>query len=179
MFKEQSLFVVVETDDVEIQIFRVELTKETQCEVCSCLSSAAKSLTENKYFVKFNGSYKPESNEMLVITDFTFDKRIKEAVTKPLGIAAFIPNKDNPPRIKYIFMGTYSNKEGKEKCTVAFQRFRKEQYITKVGINIFHEANSFKQERRFGICITDRLDCMIVNVVLCQYSRHENSNFLC
>lgn len=163
MFKEQSLFIIVETDDVEPKILRVEMTKETQIEVCNCLSSAAMSLSKDKYFVRFNGSYKPGTDEMFVIPDFNFNRMIIEAIEKPLGIAAFIPKKETLPKIKAIFMGNYSKVDGQEKYNIAFQRFRKEQYITRVGINLFHDADSFVQEKRFGICITDTLDCIIVN----------------
>ena len=32
-----------------------------------------------------------------------------------------------------------------------------------MGINLFHSSNTFNQEKRFGICITDTVDCLIVN----------------
>lgn len=163
MFKEQSLFVIVEADDSESQILRIEMPKETQTEVCSYFSSAARLLSDDKYYVKFNGSYRPELNEMLVIPEFSFDRRIVDGIINPLGVAAFVPDKTNPPKIKAIFMGAYRKIDGQERYTIAFQRFRREQYITRIGINLFHEINSFVQEKRFGICVTDTLDCLIVN----------------
>lgn len=163
MFKEQSLFVIVENNDIGLQIFRVEMEKEVQKEICNFLSFGASELNEDKEYIKFNGSYKPETNEILIIKGFSFDLRIIEAIKNPIGVAAFIPNKSNPPKIKAVFIGKYSVKNSEEQYTIAFQRFRKDQYIAKVGINIFHDANTFVQEKRFGICITDTVDCIIVN----------------
>jgi hypothetical protein len=74
-----------------------------------------------------------------------------------------LPDKKNPPIIKAVFIGKYSEKNIKEPYVIAFQKFKKDQYIARMGINLFHSSNTFNQEKRFGICITDTVDCLIVN----------------
>ena len=163
MFKNQSLFVLVDADGGKLKILRVETTKEAQTEVCDLLNSTLNVYERGKDSIEFNGSYKPEQNEILVIKEFDMDKHIIEAVKNPIGIAMFVPDSNNPPTIKAFFMGEYTKKSNEEKYIIAFQKFRKEQYITRKGLNLFHDANTFSQEKRFGICITDTLDCVVIN----------------
>lgn len=42
---------------------------------------------------------------------------------------------------------------------MAFQRFRKEQYITTRWVNLFFSKDTFKREKNFGISISDTVDC--------------------
>lgn len=42
---------------------------------------------------------------------------------------------------------------------VAFQRFRKEQYITTNWVNLFFTRDTFRREKNFGISISDTADC--------------------
>ena len=163
MFKEKSLFVMVETNESEIKIFRVELTNDAQKEVCDLLGIGTNELIKNRDCIQFNGSYKPEKNEIFTIKGFNLDQKIIDAVKNPIGVAEFVPNRIQPPRIKAVFIGKFSMEKGKEQYVLSFQRFKKDQYISKIGISIFHNANTFVQEKRFGICITDTIDCIIVN----------------
>jgi len=163
MFKEQSFFAILESNDAEMQIFKIEMTKEAQADVCNFLGAGATQLAANKESVRFNGCYKPDIHEVLVIEKFNFDQKILEAIKDPLGVAGFVPDKKKPPRIKATFMGEFEVKENKEQYIIAFQRFRKDQYITQKGINIFHDSDTFVHEKRFGICITDTVDCIIHN----------------
>lgn len=161
MFKEKSFFAIVENNDTEMKILKIEMTKEAQTDVCNFLGAGASKLATNKQLVKFNGCYKPETHEVLFIEGFKFDHKILDSIKDPLGVTEFVPDGKNPSRIKATFMGKYEFKDNKEEYIIAFQRFRKDQYITKKGINVFYDENTFVHEKRFGICITDTVDCII------------------
>lgn len=82
-----------------------------------------------------------------------------DAIRDPLGAAAFDKENDEFPEIKAIFVGERTQTGETEKFSVAFQRFRKEQYISTRWYNLFFENNTFFQEKRFGISISDTIDC--------------------
>jgi hypothetical protein len=164
MFEDQPLFVMIQDHAEGLQVYKMETTREAQTTVCGLLSIAAAALIDNKEPIPFDGGYKPEFDEILVIHGFKLNPQIVQALKDPIGVAAFIPDKDNPPTIKAVFTGKQSAISGKEQVSIAFQKFRKEQYITtRKGVNLFHSKETFTLEQRFGLCITDVVDCVIVN----------------
>jgi hypothetical protein len=164
MFEGQSLFVMLQQEEEAIQVYRIETTQQAQTEVGILLSEAAAVFVNHKQPIAFDGGYKPEYDEMLVIPGFKLSPQIVQALKDPIGVAAFIPDPKQQPVIKAIFTGIYSVVNGKEQLVVAFQKFRKEQYITtRKGISLFHSKETFTMDDRFGICITDAVDCVVVN----------------
>ena len=113
----------------------------------------------SKTRVEFDGSYKPHSDEFLAIAHFQLPDAIMDAIRDPLGVPPYQKQGDDFPEIKAIFVGERTENEGTEKFNVGFQRFRKEQYISTRWYNLFFEANTFFQEKRFGISISDSIDC--------------------
>ena len=70
---------------------------------------------------------------------------------------------DTYPPIKSVFVGNYYEKDESEMFHVAFQRFRKEQYISTNNINLFWTKNTFRREKAFGISISNAIDCYYSN----------------
>lgn len=103
--------------------------------------------------------YKPHSDEFLAIENFQLSDEIKDAVRNPLGVAAFDKENEEFPEIKAIFVGERIQTGETEKFNVAFQRFKKEQYISTKWYNLFFDNSTFFQEKRFGISISDSIDC--------------------
>ena len=160
MFKDKSLFAVLNQDGNE-QITRVELTKDTQSEICSLFSDAYKSLVESKTQITFSGTYKPDKEEVLSISNFALQEDIIDAIKNPIGVSAFKPNLKDLPDIKALFVGKkVQTKSKNEKFIIAFQRFRKDQYISRKGINLYHDKDTFDRDKRYGITINDIVDCV-------------------
>lgn len=76
-----------------------------------------------------------------------------------MGVAAYQKNGNAFPEIKAIFVGERTETNDTEKFAVAFQRFRKEQYISTKWCNLFFEDNTFYRQNNFGISISDIIDC--------------------
>ncbi|MFZ5354558.1 MAG: Kiwa anti-phage protein KwaB-like domain-containing protein [Bacillota bacterium] len=163
MFKNQSLFVLVEAEGGANNIQRIETTKDTQDDICELFGSAVNSFLCNKEYIEFNGSYKPDQNELLMIRSFEIDKEIIEAVKNPVSVEAFSPNSYEQPVIRALFMGCCNKRKNKASYVIGFQKFRKEQYISRRGLNLFHDSNTFTQDKRFGICISDTVDCVLAD----------------
>ncbi|SDH83183.1 hypothetical protein [Desulfosporosinus hippei] len=160
MFENKSLFAILAQDGTE-QITRIELTKDTQSDICELFSDSYNALVQNKSQIAFTGTYKPDKEEILSISNFEMQENIINAIKNPIGVTAFQPNLKKLPDIKTLFVGekSISNQKGK-KFTIAFQRFRRDQYISRKGINLYHDKDTFDRDKRYGITINDIVDCV-------------------
>ena len=158
MFENCSVM-VIRADDQSL-INRVEVDAETQNLICAMFSDAVTDLVSNKDKVEFDGRYKPERDEFLYIDNFQLADEIKDAIRDPMGVTAYKKEDGDYPTIKAIFVGMRTEEGDSEQFTVAFQRFRKEQYISASNINLFWGKNTFRREKEYGISISDSVDCL-------------------
>jgi len=159
MFENCSVMIIKNTDD----ICRLELDAQTQEEICESFSKAQENLLSEKTRVVFDGSYKPHTDEFLAIENFRLSGEIMDAIRNPIGVLPYEKIDGEFPEIKAIFVGERVQMEDTEEFHVAFQRFRKEQYISTKWYNLFFDENTFFQEKRFGISISDSVDCFYSN----------------
>jgi hypothetical protein len=162
MFENSSVMIIT-ADNNRDNIFRLELNAATQKEICKSFSNAHDTLLFDKDRVIFNGSYKPNNDEFLAINNFQLPSEIMDAIRDPIGVASYMKENDEFPKIKAIFVGERIQTNESEKFNIAFQRFRKEQYISPKWCNLFFDQNTFIQEKRFGISISDSVDCFYTN----------------
>lgn len=160
MFKDKSLFAILGGVKADA-IARIELTRDTQKDVCQLFENAYNELLKNKSSIIFNGTYKPDKDENLFISDFKVDKYILDAVKNPIGTQAFVPDLQKLHTIKALFVGKSIVVGGKDdKFTIAFQKFRNDQYISRKGLNLFHDKNTFNIDKRYGLSINELVDCI-------------------
>lgn len=155
MFGKSSIMVLLDNNE-EIDIFKLETSREAQNTICSKYAEGFIRMCKEKEKIEFDGNYKPEADEILFIKDYKIEQDIIEAVKNPSSIRTFNPTLENQNRIKVIFTGEI--KEGK--INIVFQRFKKEQYISNRGVNLFFDNKTFIEEKRFGICISEEIDCI-------------------
>lgn len=159
MFEKSSVLVICA--DTGNTIMRIETDSDTQYSICSMFAAAVQSLTANKDRVAFDGRYKPEQDEILHIDNFDLDAGIKDAVRNPIGVSAYEKTNDEYPPIKAVFVGEIADECDTGRFSVAFQRFRKEQYIsTPSRFNLFWSDNTFRHVQSYGISISDTIDCL-------------------
>ena len=158
MMFENSSIMAIKADDPS-QILRLELDGDTQQSIDQTFEDAVADMMESKAGVPFDGSYKPNEDELLFIDHFALPDEIKEAIRNPMGVTAYQKEGECFPAIKAIFVGTCMRSNGYENFQVAFQRFRKEQYISTKGFNLYFTNNTFRRERNYGISVSDRVDC--------------------
>lgn len=157
MFQNCSVM-IIRTDNPS-EILRLEVDAETQKAICDAFAVAVSDLVGEKTKVPFDGSYKPHQDEFLAIENFQLTDEIKDAIRNPMGVAAYQKEGNAFPEIKAIFVGERTETNDTEKFVVAFQRFRKEQYISIKWYNLFFEGNTFYRQSNFGISISDSIDC--------------------
>lgn len=158
MFEKASIMVLLGSK-ADIRICRLETDKDTQKAICKSFSDYYQNLTADKQAIEFDGSYKPEDDEILCIDSFGMDEQILQAIKEPSGVPPFIPTVETTENIVAVFVGKSDGKDTR----IAFQKFRKEQYISTKGFNIFFDKETFIQDKRYGITIADCVDCVWVN----------------
>lgn len=155
MFNDCSVMIITTSE----KIFRIDVDVDTQKAICTTFSKAQEKLIADKTRIVFDGDYKTQDDEFLTIMQFQLPDTIKDAIRDPLGAPSYQKENDGFPKIKAVFVGEYIKTDGIEKFNIGFQRFRKEQYISKRWYNLFFDSNTFFQEKRFGISISDSIDC--------------------
>lgn len=165
MFVNSSIMVLLD-DGNENPVQLLEVDKTTQTAICGSFSHTAEPLLSGKQIVPFDGSYKPNEDEGLSIYNFHLPEVITDAVKNPLGLQTFVYNKGEEPDIRAIFIGERREVDNTEIFNVAFQRFRKEQYLSTKKFSLFYNQDTFIRENRWGIGITDTIDCVFTQTEL-------------
>lgn len=165
MFENSSVMVLL-NDGNENSVQLLEVDKTTQAAICRSFSDSAVPLLTGKQIVPFDGSYKPNEDEGLSICNFHPPEVITDAVRNPLGLQTFTYDKNAEPDIRAIFIGERTETDNTEVFTVAFQRFRKEQYLSTKKFSLFYDNDTFVLENRWGIGITDNIDCVFTRTEL-------------
>lgn len=159
MFENSSVMVLL-NDGNESPVQLLEVNKTTQAAICRSFAESATPLLNEKQIVPFDGSYKPNEDEGLSICNFRLPEVITDAVRNPLGLQTFAYEKDAEPDIRAVFVGERTEADNTEVFTMAFQRFRKEQYLSTKKFSLFYDKDTFILENRWGIGITDNVDCI-------------------
>lgn len=160
---ENSSIMVLKANTKEDVVYRIEVNAETQEGIIDSMRVALGELIGDKTQIIFDGSYKPNEDEILKIENYQLSDEIKDAIRDPLGVPSFNAENGIFPEIKAIFVGERIEDGGTEKFNVVFQRFKKEQYISTKWCNLFFDNNTFFQERRFGISIANSVDCYYID----------------
>lgn len=155
MFKNASIMVMLEDNNM-LEVCKLETDRNTQKSICKSFSEAYGKYVTGKERIKFDGKYKPENDEILCISDFDIPEDVFSAIEEPAGIKTFIPDEYANECIRSIFVG----EKKEDKIKIAFQKFKKDQYISMKGFNLFFDKETFREEKRFGISISDCVDCI-------------------
>lgn len=165
MFKNSSIMILL-NDGSDNPVCLLEVEKTTQAAICSSFAEASLPLLSGKQIVPFDGSYKPNDDEGLCITNFHLPEIITDAIRNPLGLQTLVYDKDVELDIRAVFVGERTETDNTEVFTVAFQRFRKEQYLSTKKFNLFFDKDTFILENRWGIGINDNVDCLFTKADL-------------
>lgn len=158
MFENCSIIIIANGNHLD-ELYRLEVDADTQREICLSFDSALNDLISEKTKLSFDGSYKPHDDEFLAIENFQLSDAIKDAIRDPLGVPVYQKENGEFYDIKAIFVGKRIETNDTEKFEIAFQRFRKEQYISTSWFNLFFTNETFRREKNFGISISDSVDC--------------------
>lgn len=118
--------------------------------------------------VDFDGRYIPETDELLVITDFVDVDGLREAVENPIGIEQFDPASHSLASVKAIFTGLQH--QGQLKLLI--QLFENKRLIANKGMAIFFSGNTFQKMDDAGLTLDSKLLAVIEGTTLKFQSFH-------
>ena len=162
-----SLFALTEMPSS--RILRFALSADVQAELTSYLDSQEE--TFNDYAgeeIPFDGKYKPDPNEVLVISDYDDIDGLDAAIRSPLSVMEIEPSEAIFSEIRALFTGYVVDNE----VTVLIQYFDKRKIISTNGLSIFHSANVYKKIEGIGVTIDSRLSAVLKGRSLKFFSFH-------
>lgn len=158
------------TDDPANRRLRFSLSQEVQTDLTSNLQEQERSFTTiGQDEIPFDGKYKPDPGEVLVISNFDDIDGLADAVANPLSVPEVTPTPDSFEKIKALFSG-YVDRDGV--VTVLIQHFDKKRVISTNGLSIFHSANVYKKIEGIGLTIDSKLTAIIRSETLKFHSFH-------
>ena len=165
MFSDSVLFAWMDTKDKSIQIKRVVEDRDTQKAIDQLFGDASSQTVEDKTPVEFDGKYTPDPDggEYLFIDSFLLPEEISSAIQNPQALEALVPESDEIPKIKALFVGVHSKVNGVDTYTAAFQKFKSDQYISAKKIHLFLSGDTFVADKRIGLTVGKHIDCLFVD----------------
>jgi hypothetical protein len=140
------------------RILRFPLTNDLDAEIKSAFSSQLEAFLNGiEEYIPFDGRYRPEEGELLVIDNYEDVEGLANAVANPMGVDQFDPNVHSLESIKALFSSV--NHEGTEKILV--QLFERRRLFATKGIAIFYSGNTFARLNEAGLTLDNKLLAVI------------------
>lgn len=163
MFEDSTIFAMIDVGKSAETVLRLEVDASTQRTINEIFDKPVEGLL-GKEPVKFFGEYTPAEDEVLMIEDFVLSDQLMEALRNPMSIDSLILSEEKEPKIKALCVGYFDDRGNSYKA--AFQRFRKNQYISQSALRLLFDKNTFKEDKRKGLAISESVDCIYINGTL-------------
>ena len=157
------------TDDPTNRRVRFSLSQEVQADLTALFTQQESSFSSGQDEIPFDGKYKPDPGEILVINGFDDIDGLADAVANPLSVSEVHPTPDTFDTIKALFSG-YIDDSGI--VTVLVQYFDKKRVISTNGLSIFHSSNVYKKIEGIGLTIDSKITATIRDGALKFHSFH-------
>jgi hypothetical protein len=158
------------TNDDSGRILRFPLSQDVQLEIVSTFKeqeATFNSIAQQESV--FDGKYKPDDGECLIITDYDDIDDLHGAIASPLSVPEITPDPTEFSTIKALFTG-YVDAEGAKIALI--QSFDRRKIISTSGLSIFHSANVYKRVDGVGITLDTRLSSTLSGTTLKFLSFH-------
>lgn len=141
------------------RVLRIPLSNDVQAEVTDALrvqEATFKSINKEEF--PFDGKYKPDEGECLVIESFDDVDDLHGAIANPLSIQEISPTPADFRQIKAIFSG-YKDANGRSIALI--QHFDRRKVISSSGLSLFHSSNVYRKVDGVGITLDVRLSAIL------------------
>lgn len=154
MFTNANLFGVLKNGE-EDAIVQIKLDRDTQKIVNNHFTVLLEEyLSDNLEVIPFEGSYKPDNDQIFEIENYSINEDFINAVKATESVELFTPTVGNIKDLKFIFIGKIVD----ETLTIVFQKIKPDQYITNKGISLLAKNNTFRVISDIGISISSKVD---------------------
>lgn len=147
------------TEDASQRILRLPLAADVQQQITETFQ-AQESIFEQaiQQTIDFDGKYKPEEDECLVIKNFDDLDDLSSAVNDPLSVPEISPQAANFESIKSLFCG-YKNDKGVLK--ILLQNFERRRILSNTGFSLFYSAGVYRKLDGVGLTIDNKLAAIL------------------
>jgi len=142
------------TRDPGNRIVRFAVSQEVQESMTAYLKEQVQAFNGDCEEVAFDGKYKPDQGEMLVIDGFDDLDSLVKVVAAPLDVTIANPAELSFDQIRALFFG---EQEGDGTWTVYLQSFDRRRVISSAGFSIFHAKDTYKKIEGTGLTLDNKL----------------------
>lgn len=146
------------TSDPAKRIVRFELSSIVQDDLTTYIKSQESEFELSTEVIPFDGKYKPDSGEVLLIDNYDDIDNLSNAILNPLSIEVVEPTESFFGDIKALFTG-YKSESGEVK--VLLQNFDRRRIISTNGLSIFHSSNVYKKIEGIGLTVDSKLAAIL------------------
>ena len=142
------------TRDPGNRIVRFAVNNDVQSSMTAYLTEQIESFDAGCEEVPFDGNYKPDQGEMLIIEEFEDLDNLSKMVAAPLDVPVADPTSLDFDQIKALFFGHI---EGDGTWTVYLQSFDRRRVISSAGFSIYHSKDTYKRIEGSGLTLDNKL----------------------
>ncbi|MGY5706991.1 hypothetical protein ACXHRA_23970 [Vibrio antiquarius] len=146
------------TSDPAKRIVRFELSATVQDDLTTYIKNQENEFELSTEVIPFDGKYKPDSGEVLLIDNYDDIDNLSNAIVNPLSIEVVEPTESFFGDIKALFTG-YTLDSGDVK--VLLQNFDRRRIISTNGLSIFHSSNVYKKIEGIGLTVDSKLTAIL------------------
>ncbi|CAH7077519.1 conserved hypothetical protein [Vibrio chagasii] len=146
------------TSDPAKRIVRFELSANVQDDLTTYIKNQENEFELSTEVIPFDGKYKPDSGEVLLIDNYDDIDSLSSAIVNPLSIEVVEPTESFFGDIKALFTG-YTLDSGEVK--VLLQNFDRRRIISTNGLSIFHSSNVYKKIEGIGLTVDSKLTAIL------------------
>lgn len=146
-----SFFAIIQDSGSE-SINLLRTTNDVQTKLTDIFLKGAEKLSEPSLDrVPFTQSYNTDESEIFSISDFVLSAGVESAIDDPASVDSLNLSSGDLPPIKAIFTGW---KTSNGELSVAYQLFKKNQYLTRSGVSLILSSGTFNELATPGIIIS-------------------------
>jgi len=151
------------TRDPGNRIVRFEVDRAVQATMTAFLDAQAETFDCVCEEVVFDGKYKPDDGEMLVINEFEDLDNLSHAVEAPLNVPIADPSSFSFDSIRALFFGE-TGSDGS--TSVYLQNFDRRRVISSNGFSIFHAQGVYKKIEGTGLTLDTKIAAKLTSTKL-------------
>ena len=155
------------TRDPAQRIVRFAVDNNVQKSLTDFLKPQVDFFNRDRESVPFDGKYKPDDGELLVIDEFEDLDNLASAIPTPLSIPIADPSNLSFDQIRALFIGETN---ADNSISVYIQNFDRRKLITDSGFSIFHSKDTYKKIEGTGLTVDTKISAKLTGTKLEFYS---------
>jgi len=152
-----NLFALVNEHNQTL-IKRIPLSQDIQVAISNFYSGGINELIVDKELIKFNGNFKPDTDQVFYIDNYPFDAEIVNSINNPLAYGIL-----NVENFEGNIFAVYTNLVLDGTSYYLFQHFDTRKIISNRGISLYFNQDTYTKIDKRGISISGNLTAVFTN----------------